>query len=192
MEIAEQVIAQRIRELRQRHRLTLQQVSEKAGLSKSFLSKVERCNVSISVAALSRLATGFGVSLGEFFDTEEPDSDVIYVPSGGGRSIGGTKPKLPYEYEVLVPRRGVRQMQPVMISVNGRTTKFELREHPGEQFIFMLEGEINYVCGNREFTLRVGDCLYFNARMSHGPKPKRNQKARYLAVFTSESPRQRR
>jgi quercetin dioxygenase-like cupin family protein len=82
-------------------------------------------------------------------------------------------------------------MQPVMISVNGRTTKFELREHPGEQFIFMLEGEINYICGKRTFTLSAGDCLYFNARMSHGPKPERNQKARYLAVFTNENQRHR-
>ncbi len=79
-------------------------------------------------------------------------------------------------------------MQPVIISVDGRSQKFELREHPGEQFILMMEGELNYICGNREFTLRPGDCLYFNARIAHGPKPGRKQKARYLAVFTSDGP----
>ncbi len=133
MEIAEQLIARKVRELRQRHRLTLQQVSERANLSKSFLSKVERSNVSISIAALSRLASVLGAPLGEFFDTDEIDSEIIYVPRGGGRSVAAHRPKLPYQYEVLVPRRGVRQMQPVIISVDGRSQKFELREHPGEQ-----------------------------------------------------------
>lgn len=184
MEIAEQLIATRIREARRARKMTLEQVATETGLSKGFLSRVEGCKVSISIAALSQLANALGVPLGELFDTEDASSDVVYVPHGAGREVRGEPPKLPYRYEVLVPRRGARQMQPVMVSVYGRTYKFELRQHSGEQFIFMIEGELDYVCGNREFTLHLGDCLYFNARIPHGPKPKKNQKARYLAVFT--------
>lgn len=192
-EIAEHLIAKHIRELRQDRRLTLQQLAEKASFSKSFLSKVERFKVSISIATLSRLANALGVPLGEFFDTGEPDSQIIYVPRGGGRSVIGRRRTVPYQYEVLVPGRGMRQMQPVMVSIDGRKMKFELRDHPGEQFTFVLEGEMDYVWGNREFSLRPGDCLYFNGRTPHGPKLRRNQKVRYLAVFTSESsPRRRR
>lgn len=193
MEIAEQLIARRIRELRQRRRLTLEQVAGRADLSKSFLSRVEGYKVSISIAALSRLATALGVPLGEFFDTEDSEADIVHVPRGAGREVKGGRRNLPYQYEVLVPRRGVRQMQPIIVTINGRKAKFELREHPGEQFLHMLEGDLNYVCGNREFTLHPGDSLYFNSRLPHGPKPKRSQKARYLVVFTTEdsSPRKR-
>jgi len=90
MEIPEQLIAKRIRELRESRQHTLEQVATRAGISKSFLSKVERCNVSISIAALSRLAGAFNVSIGEFFDSDEPDSEVIYVPRGESRSVTGT------------------------------------------------------------------------------------------------------
>jgi transcriptional regulator with XRE-family HTH domain len=185
LEIQEQVIARRVQELRKKRRLTLEQVASKARISKSFLSKVERCNVSISIAALCRLASALEVSIGEFFDSDEPDSEVIYVPRGQGKAVTHPHANLPYHYEVLIPRRGMRLMQPTMITVEGRKAKFELRQHPGEQFILMLDGEMNYVCGGQEFTLRPGDCLYLNARTPHGPKMKRSQRARYLAVLTN-------
>ena len=188
MEIPEQLIAKRIRELRESRRLTLEQVATRASMSKSFLSKVERCNVSISIAALSRLANAFNVSIGDFFDSDEPDSDVIFVPRGESRSVTGTHQDPSYDYDVLIPRRGMRIMQPTMISIDGRKARFELRQHPGEQFILMMEGEMDYVCGNREFTLRPGDCLYLNARVPHGPKVKRSRRARYMAVHTVAAP----
>jgi transcriptional regulator with XRE-family HTH domain len=185
MEIAEQLIARSIRELRKSRRLTLQQVSEKAALSKSFLSKVERSNVSISIAALSRLSNALGVSIGEFFDSAEPESEVIYVPRGEGKAVTRVHSNLPYQYEVLIPRRGMRLMQPTIITIDGRKTTFELRQHPGEQFIFVLQGAMNYVCGSREFRMRPRDCLYLNAATPHGPKLKRSQSVRYLAVHTN-------
>jgi transcriptional regulator with XRE-family HTH domain len=188
MEIPEQLIAKQIRELRESRRLTLEQVATRANMSKSFLSKVERCNVSISIAALSRLANAFNVPIGEFFDGDEPDSEVIYVPRGESRSVSCTHRNLYYDYEVLIPRRGTRIMQPTMISIDGRKAHFELRQHPGEQFIFMMEGKMDYVCGNREFTLLPGDCLYLNARVPHGPRVKRSQRARYLVVHTTAVP----
>jgi len=188
MEIPEQLIAKRIRELRESRRLTLEQVATRASMSKSFLSKVERCNVSISIAALSRLANAFNVSIGDFFDSDEPDSDVIFVPRGESRSVTGTHQDPSYDYDVLIPRRGMRIMQPTMISIDGRKARFELRQHPGEQFILMMAGEMDYVCGNREFTLRPGDCLYLNARVPHGPKVKRSRRARYMAVHTVAAP----
>lgn len=191
MEIPELLIAKRARELRQSRRLTLQQVAVRADISKSFLSKVERGNVSISIAALSRLAYTLGVSMGEFFDSDEPESDIIYVPREERRMVAGGNTNLPYQYEVLVPKRGQRVMYPTIISIDGRKAKFELREHPGEQFILMLEGEVNYVCSNREFTLKPGDCLYFGARIPHGPKAKRDQKASYLIVHTNQTPNRR-
>jgi transcriptional regulator with XRE-family HTH domain len=185
MEIAEQLIATSIRDLRKSRRLTLEQVASKASISKSFLSKVERCNVSISIAALSRLANALDVSIGEFFDREEPDSEVIFVPRGEGKAVTRVHSNLPYQYEVLIPRRGMRLMQPTFITIDGRKTSFELRQHPGEQFILMMEGEMTYVCGSREFQMRPGDCLYLNARTPHGPKLKRSQSVRYLAVHTT-------
>src|SRR5690242_8612164 len=119
MEIAEQLIAKRIRQIREARRLTLQHVAEKAQISRSFLSKVERSNVSISIAALCRLAAALGVQMGEFFDSDEVQSEVIYVPVADRRSVMADNRSLPYEYDVLVPRRGMRQMHPTIITIDG-------------------------------------------------------------------------
>lgn len=190
MEIVEQLVAKKIRETREGRRLTLQQVAERAQISRSFLSKVERSNVSISIAALCRLATALGVSPGEFFDSNNVQSDVMYIPLADRRSVMANHRDLPYQYDVLVPKRGARQMYPTIITINGRKTKFELRQHPGEQFVLMMEGRMKYVCGDQEFFMQPGDCLYLtNARIPHGPKLKRGQKARYLAVQTSDLPK---
>lgn len=186
MEIAERQIAKRIRDLRKRHQLTLRHVAEKAGLTKSFLSKVERSSVSISIAALSRVAKALEVPLGEFFEDDETRSDAIYVPRAKRGTVTGGNIDLPYRYEMLIPKRGARQMQPVMVSLAGDKAKLELREHPGEQFILMMEGQMDYVCGKQMFTLQAGDCLYLKANVSHGPQPKPRQKASYLVVFTSQ------
>jgi len=57
-------------------------------------------------------------------------------------------------------------------------------DHAGEQFIYMLDGEMDYVVGDQVFAVQAEDCLYFDARLLHGPKLKKNQKARYLVVFS--------
>jgi transcriptional regulator with XRE-family HTH domain len=188
MEVAEQLIARQIHQFRERKRLTLQQVAEKAGVSKSFLSKVEHCQVSISIAALSRLANALGVPLGEFFALDGVDSDVVHVPRARYRSMKGRNS---YRYDVLVSGPAFHQMEPVIVAIDGRRARFQLREHPGEQLLYMIEGETDYVCGGRSFSLREGDFLYFDARIPHGPRPKKNQKARYLAVSATYKARQR-
>jgi len=185
VEIAEQLIAMSIRNLRKNRRLTLGELASKASISQSFLSRVERCDVSISIAALSRLANALSVDIGEFFDHEEPDSEVIYVPHGEGKAVTRIHSNLRYQYEELIPRGGLRLMRPTIITIDGRETNLKSCQYPYEQFILMMEGELIYVCGSQEFQLRPGDCLYLNARTSHGPKLKLSQSVRYLAVRTT-------
>jgi len=75
-------------------------------------------------------------------------------------------------------------MQPMIVSLDGRTFKFTLQDHRGEQFVYMLEGEMEYVVGDKVYTVREEDSLYFDARVLHGPKIRKSQKARYLVVFS--------
>ena len=72
----------------------------------------------------------------------------------------------------------------MIINVDGKTYKFKLMDHSGEQFIYMIEGEMDYVVGEKVYTVRPEDCLYFDARQLHGPQLKKHQKARYLVVFS--------
>lgn len=183
-EIIEHRIARRIRELRTARSLTLQVFSDLTGLSKGLLSKIENCNVSPPIGTLSKLATALDVPISEFFEADGPDPGIVFFPKSKRQAVRGRRSSLNYEYELLVTGRQRREMQPMIVSIDGRTYRFGLQEHPGEQFIFMLEGELEYIVGDKSYIVEPGDCLYFDARSPHGPKLRKGQKARYLVVHT--------
>jgi transcriptional regulator with XRE-family HTH domain len=183
-EIIEQQIARRIRQLRSTRGRTLQQISDKTGLSKGLLSKIENCIVSPPIGTLAKLARALDVPIGEFFETSDLDAGSVYYPKSKRKRVHGRRTELNYEYELLVSGRKRRDMQPMMISIDGRNSKFAFQEHPGEQFIFMLEGSMDYVVGDKTYEVQPGDCLYFDARIPHSPKLQENQQARYIVVFS--------
>lgn len=185
-ELAEHQIARKIHELRQARNMTLQQVSDAAGLSKGLLSKIENCFVSPPIATLAKLADALEVPIGEFFEWPETESAVVYCPKSKRQNIRGRRTSMNYTYELLVPGRKRRDMQPTIVSIDGRDHKFGLLDHDGEQFVYMLEGEMMYIVGDKTYSMQPEDSLYFDARVPHGPKLQKNQKARYLVVFSAK------
>lgn len=166
--------------------MTLQQVSEIAGLSKGLLSKIETCHVSPPIATLAKIAEALDVSIGEFFEWSESYETLVYCPKSKRQSVRGRRTSSNYVYELLAPGRRHRDMNPTIVSIDGKTYKFSLLDHSGEQLVFMLEGEMDYVVGNQTYTMLPEDALYFDARSPHGPRLKKNQKARYLVVFSTK------
>jgi transcriptional regulator with XRE-family HTH domain len=177
-------LAQRIKELRTERGLTLQEVGDIAGFSRGLLSKIENCLVSPPVSTLAKLAEALDVAIGEFFQVSEDEDTTVFFPKNGRKRATGRRSSENYVYELLTPSRRRRQMQPMMVTVDGSTYKFALQDHPGEQFVLLLEGEMDYVIGDKQYSMRPGDCLYFDARVSHGAKLAKNQEAQYLVVFS--------
>jgi transcriptional regulator with XRE-family HTH domain len=184
-ELTLQHLACRIRELRTERGMTLQEVADATGLSKGQLSKIETGGVSPPIATLAKLAEALEVSIGEFFARSGGDDTVVFFPKSVRQNVRGRLSHRAYRYELLVPGRKRRDMQPMIVTVDSRTYKFKLMDHAGEQFIYLLEGEMDYVVGDRTYQVKEGDSLYFEASNLHGPKLKRNQRARYLVVFSS-------
>jgi len=184
-DVSEYRLAKRIKELRLARNMTLQQISELAGFSKGLLSKVENCIISPPIATLAKLAGALDVPIGEFFESEEKDPQIAFFPKSNRRLIRGRRSSLNYVYELLAPGRRRRDMEPMIVSIDGKTYKFALQDHSGEQFIYLLEGEMDYVVGDKAYSVKPDDALYFDARQPHGPKLRKNQKARYIVVFST-------
>jgi transcriptional regulator with XRE-family HTH domain len=182
-DVAEYRLAKRIKELRKSRNMTLQQVSELAGFSKGLLSKVENCMVSPPIATLAKLAEALDVPIGEFFESDDQDPQIVFFPKEKRKLARGRRSSL--NYELLAPGRRPRDMEPMSVTIEGQTYQFALQDHPGEQFIYLLEGEMDYVVGSKTYRVRPDDCLYFDARQPHGPKLGKNQKARYIVIFSS-------
>ncbi|MEW5979326.1 MAG: cupin domain-containing protein [Acidobacteriota bacterium] len=182
-EVTEHRLARRIKGLRAARSMTLQQVSELAGFSPGMLSKIENALVSPSIATLAKLAEALDVPISEFFEGDQ-DAGTVFFPQSKRQTSPGRRSAMNYQYELLAPGRRRRDMQPMVVTLDGRTFKFALQDHRGEQFIYMLEGEMEYVVGDKTYSVREGDSLYFDARIPHGPKIPKNQKARYIVVFS--------
>jgi transcriptional regulator with XRE-family HTH domain len=177
-------IARRVRQVRNARGMTLRELASVTALSTGLLSKIENCNVSPPIGTLSKLARGLSVSIGEFFDVDDPDPGRVYFPKNTRKVVPGRRTSLNYEYELLISGRKKRDMQPMIVSIDGRSYKFGLQEHPGEQFMLMLAGSMDYVVGDKRYSVLPDDCLYFDARIPHGPKLNKAQRARYLVVHT--------
>lgn len=183
-EIIEHRIARRIRQIRMTRGMTLKQVSDATGLSKGLLSKVENCIVSPPIGTLSKLANAFEVPIGEFFDLDGHDPGAVFFPKAKRKRVIGRRTSLNYEYQLLVDGKRRRDMHPLLVVIDGESYKFGLQEHPGEQFIFVLDGSMDYVIGDKSYALTVEDSLYHDARVPHGPKLRKDQKVRYLVVHS--------
>jgi transcriptional regulator with XRE-family HTH domain len=183
-DIIEHQIARCIHQLRSDRGMTLKQVSDLTGLSKGLLSKIENCIVSPPIGTLSKVAKALDVPIGQFFEMNGLDAGAVFFPKNTRKTVSGRSSHLNYQYQLLVHGRGRRDMNPMIVLIEGKNYRFGLQEHPGEQFIFVLEGSTDYVVGDTTYSLEIEDCLYHDARLPHGPKLSKNQKVRYLVVHS--------
>jgi transcriptional regulator with XRE-family HTH domain len=182
--IIEHQIARRVRQFRTDRGMTLQQLSLATGFSKGLLSKIENCVVSPPIGTLARVAEAFDVHISEFFETGETQPGTVYFPKSVRRKVRSHGSSLNYQYELLAPSSRRRDMQPMLVTIDGSDSRFGMQQHAGEQFIFMIDGSMHYVVGEQTFKVEPGDVLYFDARSPHGPKLAPGQTAKYVVVHT--------
>lgn len=156
-------IGYHLRELRQQQGRTLQDVAERSGCSRSMLSKVENDHAVPSLATLVALAKALGVEPGALMCGDasggtvfEPAGQTAEVPTGKG-----------HRFQAVATSRAGKLMQPYLFSAERGKTVAGPMSQDGEQFVYMLEGEVLYRVGLAEYRLRPGDTLYFDARNEH-------------------------
>jgi transcriptional regulator with XRE-family HTH domain len=184
-------LSERVRELRRAKGLTLRELSRTAGFAPSTLSKIENGQLSASFDSLVKLAEGLGVDFAELFAGESALAATArrsITAKGGGRVHDtGT-----YQYELLCTDLTRKQMIPLLARVKaGSLAEFgPLIRHPGEEFVYVLDGPIEL---RTEFyeprLLKAGDCAYFDSTMGHALLRAGERDALVLWVCTFPMPR---
>jgi transcriptional regulator with XRE-family HTH domain len=159
-----------VRRLRQQANATLSELAARTGLSAATLSKIENDRLSPGYDTLMKLADGLGVELAALFDAAAPHAD-----STGRRSIthqgAGRVHETPhYRYEMYGADLIRRQFTPLVTTVTARTVQEfgDLPRHRGEEFVYVLSGEIELHTEQYEPTrLGPGDGCYFDSSMGH-------------------------
>ena len=181
----ERYLGSTIRELRRKHGLTIADISERTGISRGMLSRIETGQTASSLETLSRLAQGLGVSLSALFRNYDlADGGVQLVKKGKGMEVPRRGTRSGHTYHLLAYDQGpTRLFEPFLITIESASETFPIFEHAGVEFIYMLEGHIQYRHGKNVYDLVPGDALTFNGEVPHGPEKLVKCPIRFLSII---------
>jgi len=149
-----------LRQLRARRKLSLAQVASAVGISVGFLSALERSQMSGSVGTLRKLAKFYKTNILDFFDAREASSRRVR----------------PDQRKVLEAGAGVRMellawgntvMEPHLFRVAPEAGSGDSYTHEGEEFIYVLRGDLEITVDGEEYRLKPGDSFYFESATPH-------------------------
>ncbi len=182
---AKNILAERLSSYRRLKGLSLEQVATRAGITKSYLSKLERGLSSPTVGTLLRLAQALGRSTEQLIGNAAQDEDIVLVRAEERIPFTRSKEWEGYVYEAIAANRGKKAMAPFIMTpptiVNEKT---DLVSHAGEELIFLISGVMEIVFEDRVIRLQAGDSLYFNASIPHRSRSLGEQAAKALMVVS--------
>jgi DNA-binding transcriptional MerR regulator/quercetin dioxygenase-like cupin family protein len=153
-------IGSHLRQLRQRRALSLAQVAKKIGISVGFLSALERSQMSASVSTLRKLALYYKTNILDFFDAAETRSRLV---PPGKRKVLEAGPGVRMELLAW----GNTVMEPHLFRIAPKAGSGESYAHEGEEFLYVLRGELQISVQEEEYRLRTGDSFYFESATPH-------------------------
>lgn len=167
--IAEKRIGERIKRLRLKKSMGLVELGRHTGLSASFLSQLETGRVVPTLRNLARIALVFGKDLSYFFESEPHTLFRIHRKNERVRlpQTGVDDPT--YYFESLGYMVPDRHLDPYYAEFVPLKKSQEVRPHvhPGYEFLYLLEGELEIRHGDRAHVLEPGDGVYFDASTPH-------------------------
>jgi len=174
------LLGHRLRSLRRRQSLTLEQVAQRIGCTRSLLSKIETGATLPPVATLSRIAEALGTTAAAVL-AEDGAAGTAHATAAQAAARHATTAK-GYRFHAFAAGRSPKAMQPLLFTARrGEVQAGDLR-HAGEEFVIVLAGRLRFRVGSVRYDLAPGDSLYFDAEEPHDVEPL-TASARWLAVF---------
>lgn len=161
--------------------MTLQEVANACGFTKSLLSKIENGVVIPPVATLSKIAKALGVKISTLVE-EGQNIESVYIPSSMINNENQVKSEKGYSFFAFASEYCNKKMQPFLFQAKKGEVREHNLSHEGEEFIYMIEGEMKFKIGAIEYVLKPGDGLYFNSAEEHGVIPLTDE-IKYLNIF---------
>src|ERR1700674_3057822 len=148
------------RQLRLRRRLSFAPVGKAVGISVGFLSALERSHMSASVSTLRKLARFYKTNILDFFDATESNSRLV---SADKRKVLETGPGVRMELLAW----GNTVMEPHLFRIAPEAGSGDSYTHAGEEFLYVLRGQLTITLEKEEYRLKTGDSFYFESATPH-------------------------
>ena len=180
-------VGSRIKSIRESKNITVEQVSERSGLSMEQIARIEDNKNQPSLAPLIKIARVLGVRLGTFLDDNDNLGPVVCRKEEKPESISFSSETSSshnnLNFFALAQSKAGRHMEPFIIDIDSASKNgYQLSSHEGEEFIFVLEGEIEITYGKNKYTLSSGDSIYYDSIIEHNVHAANESKAKIHAV----------
>ncbi len=180
-------LAKSIKERRSSMGLKLKDLAERAQISKSLLSKIENNRTIPSLPVIMRIAQGLQTNLGDLASGIEIDDvhDYIIVRKTE-REIKIKEEAVGFRYESLVTQFIDNLLFEVSILTLKKGAKRKPVSSDGNEFVFILQGSIDFHLGHDKFHLTEGDAIFFDGRIPHVPRNTSKEDTVFLVVYLIE------
>ncbi|MCD8388146.1 MAG: XRE family transcriptional regulator [Bacteroidales bacterium] len=177
-------VAARLAGLRDALDLTVEEMARECHISPDLLRNYESGTADIPVSFLHGLASTYGVELTALMFGSEPKMSTYSVTRAGkGVKVERTKA---YSYQDLAAGFRNRIMAPFMVTVEPKEhQELTLNTHQGQEFNYIVDGELEMTVGGKVMTLRTGDSIMFDAQLPHGFRVMGDKPARFIAIITN-------
>lgn len=185
--VEETKVGERIKQLRKEKGLSLQEMATRSGFSSAMLSQIENHLISPPLGALIKLAKALAVEVGQFF-SDQPTQPFTIVRKDERKIVSRFASKEGIKYGYIYESLGVgkknRKMEPFFITLEPATIKTQQAStHDGEEFILVLEGEMEVQFGDHSDILYPGDSIYYDSMVPHLVRCHGDKEAKIVAVL---------
>ncbi|MCL2294861.1 MAG: XRE family transcriptional regulator [Spirochaetes bacterium] len=177
----------KIKAIRETRNISIEDLAEKASLAVEDVKKIENGELVPGLAPLIKLARTMGVRLGTFMDDHENIGPVVSRKNEKKSITRFSNKDTPLSSDLdfysLAANKAGRHMEPYVIDIYPSSEKgYKLSTHEGEEFIYVLQGEIEIIYGKDVYTLTEGDSIYYDSIVKHHLHSKGETTAKILAV----------
>ena len=178
-------VGRQTRAFRRQKGLTISQLAKEMGISNGMLSKIENGQTAPSLQTLKALSQALGVPLTALFMGFEETREAMHIKSGEGVEADRAGTRSGHQYSLLGNIAGSSgvSVEPYLILLTEESDVFPTFQHDGMEFLYMLEGRLEYRHGREKYLLETGDSLIFDADAPHGPEKMLELPARYLSII---------
>ena len=183
------IVGLKIKGIRESKNLSIEEIADRSGLSVEQIVSIENDQNLPSLGPLIKIARALGVRLGTFMDDNDSLGPVVCRAVDRERdssisfSNGAVDARKHMEYHPLAQQKAGRHMEPFVIDINPEEKPdFKLSAHEGEEFIYVMQGEVEIEYGKEKYLLKEGDSIFYDSIVKHHVHGAPGKSAKILAV----------
>jgi transcriptional regulator with XRE-family HTH domain len=177
---------ERIKAARELRGFTIQELSDRTNIESNLLQRVEAGEALLPLGQLIKVSKALELPMAEVLAKGEQDYTI--VRAGQGKKFeryGKAKQESKgYEYESLAAHKKDRRMEPFIVTLMPASAD-EPSAHDGQEFIYVLDGQMEVIIEGKSDVLNPGDCVYYDSTINHLVRAYGDKPARILAVLIS-------